>query len=1344
MSNSSSPRRDVSPRGMRTEVSVEDIINIAVNALQVKERQVNVSEVSTLIPEYSGAEDVTAWFTTVDTVKLTYKVSDEMIKLVTIGKLSGQAKKWFHSSPLHAGMTYVMIKEEMTKMFKCEEDKISLMRRFEARRWKRSEKFSEYYFDKVLIGKQLQLSESDLIHYVIEGFDDVQLQVQAKIKEFSSLSHLLEVMNTITVLERRGGYSASAIPKKTFQTSGQSKPSTSGATRRCYNCYSENHLAIECPKPKRERGSCFECHRTDHQVKDCPKRRDVQKRSRSITAPADSTVTPVCTEVGPDLVPAYTVSCSFGMDSDNCYEAVVDSGSPISLVSEEIVLNCPIQPYEGSQTFVGLNKSKLNILGIFEDTLVLENCKCKILFHVVPSDTFNFDVLLGRNFISNDCLEISFGEKLEIQPKTQNFEVNEICFIQYINENDCPELDINESLSAGQKKEVYDIFKKFYLYAEKPEKPATDYELKINLKPDSKPFFTKPRRLSFYEQREVDQHVKELLANNIIKKSESNFASRVVLVEKKDKKTRLCVDFRDLNKNVLRDNFPQPIIEQQIERLRDKNYFSKLDLKNAFFNVRVRKSDTKYLSFVTPTNQYEFLRAPFGFCNSPAAFNRFLNLIFNDLMEKNVIILFMDDLLVTTLSFSEHISVLQDIFQRLTKNILELRLDKCSFLKNKIDFLGYSVDINGITPCTDHIKSVQSYPLPKNKKELHSFVGLISYFRKYISNFSIEAKPLYDLLRNNVDFRMGLEQLQAFEKFKNILSSKPVLSLYSPEAETQLHCDSSSLGFGAILMQKQSDFKFHPVMYFSKRTSEIESRYHSYELECLGVIYAIKRFHVYLQGIQFKIVTDCDSFRLALSKRDISPRIMRWAIFLESYNYTIEHRRNPQMRHVDALSRCHNILILEENSFEQLLSIKQYSDPSIVEMRKRLEKEESSFFELRNGLVYRKDKRSGNLLFYVPKDLQQNIIRMYHDNMAHVGLDKTCNLILKSYWFPKLRDKVKEYISNCLKCIHFSPNYGKVEGELFSIPKGRVAFETIHVDHYGPLEKCSNGDRYILAVIDAFTKFCKLYPCHTVNTREVIKHLKSYFSNYSIPKRLISDRGAAFGSHDFESFLQEFDVKHILVATGAPWANGQVERLNRTIGPMIAKSCDGPEKWNKILSQVEFAINNTVCKSTGESPSRLLFGVEQRGLIDDSVMSILEQINPVSHYDLVETREKAYENIIKSQHYSKQRYDKLHKSPRKYSIGDKVVITNTVTTPGVNKKLLPRFKGPYEVEKVLPHNRYVLKDIEGFQVTQIPYHGTVEVSHMRPWHKENGSDWSEIDSEDDSDGESETIKIVVE
>lgn len=306
------------------------------------------------------------------------------------------------------------------------------------------------------------------------------------------------------------------------------------------------------------------------------------------------------------------------------------------------------------------------------------------------------------------------------------------------------------------------------------------------------------------------------------------------------------------------------------------------------------------------------------------------------------------------------------------------------------------------------INAVKNFPTPKNIHDVRSFLGLSLYFRKFIENFASIASPLYALLKKGAVFEFDQRQMNTFETLKRKLVETPILSIYNPDDPTELHCDASSQRFGPVLLQRKADNHFHPIFYFSKRTSEVEARYHSYELETLAIIYALKRFRIYLEGIPFKIVTDCNALVMTLNKKNINPRIARWTLELQNFDYSTEHRSGKRMPHVDALSRVNSVLVIEDNTFEFNLSVCQSQDVKIKELKSRLEKEQDSFYEIRNGLVYR--KRKDKLLFYVPRAMEQELLHKYHNEFGHFDVEKTYMILQESYRFPEMKAKIHTYI----------------------------------------------------------------------------------------------------------------------------------------------------------------------------------------------------------------------------------------------------------------------------------------------------------------------------------------------
>lgn len=238
---------------------------------------------------------------------------------------------------------------------------------------------------------------------------------------------------------------------------------------------------------------------------------------------------------------------------------------------------------------------------------------------------------------------------------------------------------------------------------------------------------------------------------------------------------------------------------------------------------------------------------------------------------------------------------------------------------------------------------------------------------------------------------------------KQELTSAPILALYNPVAETELYTDASSAGLGAMLLQKQRNGQWEVVAYFSQATNQAESRYHSFELEMLAIVRAVERFHFYLYGLSFTIVTDCSALVYAVNKANLNPRIARWTLTLQNYNFRIIHRVGEKMKHVDALSRC--VSYVNEHPLEKELEFRQLADPRIQKISRSLEYEDSDRFALVDGLLYRKD--GDNLKFVVPDAMIHNLLRAHHDDVAHGGLKKTYQGISKNFWFSSLRKKIQ-------------------------------------------------------------------------------------------------------------------------------------------------------------------------------------------------------------------------------------------------------------------------------------------------------------------------------------------------
>ncbi|GFW91653.1 transposon Tf2-9 polyprotein [Trichonephila clavipes] len=388
------------------------------------------------------------------------------------------------------------------------------------------------------------------------------------------------------------------------------------------------------------------------------------------------------------------------------------------------------------------------------------------------------------------------------------------------------------------------------------------------------------------------------------------------------------------------------------------------------------------------------------------------------------------------------------------------------------------------------------------------------------SSHIMDTKPLSDLLRDNAVFHFGPEQQLAFQTLRQKLSENPVLHIFKQGAKLELHTDASKFGYGAILLQQSDDNKLHPVHYFSKKTTPQEEKYSSYELEVLAVIESLKKFRNYLVGNKFKIVTDCSAFQKTMSKKQLTPKIARWALFLEDFNYEIIHRPGKQMGHVDCLSR-YPVMTITYDEVTTKLANCQRNDEYINSLKTLLENKQINDFVVKNDVLYKIE--NDNDVLVVPQQMQTEIVKNIHSK-GHLGINKTESMVKQSFYFPNVRKCVENVINNCIECILVNKKRGKGEGLLNPIPKENIPLSTYHIDFLGPLPSTNKNYNHILSIIDAFTKFVWLYPVKSTSSRDALDKLKQQEITFGNPHRIITDKGTAFTSKEFREYCENENI----------------------------------------------------------------------------------------------------------------------------------------------------------------------------------------------------------------------------
>ncbi|GBL95273.1 Retrovirus-related Pol polyprotein from transposon 297, partial [Araneus ventricosus] len=612
----------------------------------------------------------------------------------------------------------------------------------------------------------------------------------------------------------------------------------------CFNCDDPNHISRLCVH--KDKGfKCFGCGAFGHKASECDK------------ANPKPEVTILDVKFKQRFGNKVTIE-------DISVNSLIDTRSQETLLRKSVFdkLNmCKLYPLNLSLS--GFGKSKVNPLGYFKCNIKIDYFKCNADIYVVKNNVMSYDGIVGMNVLMQGETVIN-ENGIVIKEKFQRIEEVGSLYILPIdvtpNET---ELNIGPDVPNIFKDKVQQSFLNYVPHKTK----TTDVGLNILVK-GNEPISYQPRRLPFPEKKIVQSQIAEWLEQGIVEPCFSEYSSPVVMARKKNGTPRVCIDYSRLNNVVVKDRFPFPLIEDILDRLQRSRVFSTIDLENAFFHVDVNKDSRKYTSFVIPEGKYQFLKVPFGLCNSPVVFQRYNNYIFRPLINDGIVLPYLDDIIILSSSFEEGIERVELVLSIASEYGLDINFNKSHFLKKRIEFLGHVIEDDKIFASTLKTKAVLNFPEPANLKQIHSFLGLTAYFRKFISKYSTIARPLSDLLKKDRKFKFGEEERISFNQLKIMLAEKPVLRIYNPNYEIELHTDASLEGYGAILMQKSPDDKnFHPTYYMSKKTTDAEKKYSSYELDALAVIEAVKKFGVYLLGIPFKIVTDCSALEKTMQKK---------------------------------------------------------------------------------------------------------------------------------------------------------------------------------------------------------------------------------------------------------------------------------------------------------------------------------------------------------------------------------------------------------------------------------------------------------------------------------------------
>ena len=464
--------------------------------------------------------------------------------------------------------------------------------------------------------------------------------------------------------------------------------------------------------------------------------------------------------------------------------------------------------------------------------------------------------------------------------------------------------NLSKELTETQASNLKDLLKTFKdMFSVKPgltHLVTHDIELV-----DKNPIQQRPYRMSPRQKDILEAEIKAMLEGGIIEEGESEFTSPMILVEVPGRDPRPCIDYRKINKKIKTEYFPIPNIEERIELVARANYITVLDQAKGYWQIPLTPRAQHIAAFVTPSGTYRPLRMPFGLKNAPYFFSKLMKRLLKGC--EKFALPYLDDTAVFSHSWDEHLIHLREVLNRINEAGITLKPNKCHFGQNSVKYLGHVVGKGKMTPSELKIKAIIDFPTPETKTDIRAFIGICNYYRKYIPMFATIAAPLTSLTqgkskKGKILWTADCEE--AFVTLKEKLSRGPVLRAPDFTKEFLIQTDASDEGIGVVLSQVDQEGEEHPILYLSRKFKGAEKNYSTTEKECAAILWAVKRLHCYLDGQEkFRIQTDHNPITWLHSAASSNPRLMRWALTLQNYNYSVEYRKGRDNQNADSLSR---------------------------------------------------------------------------------------------------------------------------------------------------------------------------------------------------------------------------------------------------------------------------------------------------------------------------------------------------------------------------------------------------------------------------------------------------------
>lgn len=998
---------------------------------------------------------------------------------------------------------------------------------------------------------------------------------------------------------------------------GSSQPSNDvGASKKglkCYCCGRAGHTSNKCSF---RNASCYSCGKSGHLSSVC--RGKQHSGSNDRYKPSKSKVNYVHEE--DDVEACYDLgSISLvGLNEislDKCFkttlmvenvelEMLIDTGASSTVLPKHVYdnkfshvklspCNLQLKSYTGHQ---------LELLGEFHAKVEHGGQTHQLPMVVVGIEDPRQPVLLGRNWLTQ--LKLDWNQVFQVGSRIEKGKCHQL--------KPC-KIENYSSVEISLKNKYKDVF-------EGPVGLIKGISTDIMVDEEATPVFCKARPVPYPLKEAVETEIERLVESGIIYPvKDSVWATPLVCITKPDgKSVRLCSDFKVTLNKVLKnaEHYPLPTQDDLFAKLSGGKIFSKVDLSNAYLQLSVGVKSQPYLTVNTHLGLFRYRRLPFGIKSAPSQFQAAMDKILAGLESTYC---FLDDIIVIGYSVDDSLKKTEALLQRLREYGIRANCTKSNLLQSSIDFLGHRIDQQGIHPTDKLVQAILRAPQPTNVTQLKSFLGLLNFYGKFLPNLSTVLHPMHQLLHKTRGWAWDSKCTEAFETCKQMLVQSDVLVPYDPNLKIEVTADASPYGVGCVLSHILPDGTVRPVAFASRTLTKAEMGYAQLDREALAIIYAVKKFHKYIYGRNFTLVTDHAPLTVLFGEKKGIPvlaaaRMQRWAIILSAYDYNIIHRKGTDLVEADALSRLPSKVESkpDEDSinffapFPEMpltaLEISQATrrDPVYSKVLDFTFEGWPEFIQTSDPIhpfFVRKNELSiehgcvlwGNRVL-IPACHQKYLLNMLHEE--HPGICKMKALARNFVWWPKMDEDIESIVKSCSICQMTRKSVPKAPLQQWTWPTRR--WHRVHMD-FGTKDGVT-----FLIIIDSFSKWVEVFQMNGTSATSTLDKLRTCISAYGIMDNLVSDNGPPFQSAEFKEFVKANGINHIFSPPYHPSSNGQVENMVGTFKTSLLKQVlhdnyKGPKRsLQHKLSCFLFSYRNTPHSTTGKTPAELFLGFHPR------------------------------------------------------------------------------------------------------------------------------------------------------